>query len=205
MLGAKEPAPQGHREADGTGTDDQHTITWLQLRTAHRVQADGQGLHQGALLETHRIRQAKALAGPHPAELGVGTGQIQGRPHFRPGAMKAASGPARRALAAADPGQGGDTVAPAPAIPGLASHLDHLAGKLVPHHAVGRQNPPAHTGIGILGHVQIGTADTASSDLEDQLAGFGCRVGQLFQYQGRACGFEDGCFHEGYPLGFTRS
>jgi hypothetical protein len=78
---------------------------------------------------------------------------------------------------------------------GLAAHLHHLAGELMAHDTVWRQDPPPQAGIAIFGHMQIRTANATCTNTQDQIARARLRIWDILNRHGGTYGMKYGRFH----------
>src|SRR3569833_291215 len=162
-----------HDQAHGAGADHEEALSGFDPDAAHAVHRAGDGLDQRTLLPGLRVGHAVA-GGRRDGDV-LGEGAVDGVAGGAPvRAEVAVAGAARAAVAAEQRRVDRDAVADLPLARHVRAELDDFPGELVPGDdgiRRGREVP--------VGDVQVGPADPARCDLDDDLAFSGFRLGHL--------------------------
>ena len=69
---------------------------------------------------------------------------------------------------------------------GLPPNFHDFAGEFMAHHTARMHHPPTHIRILVLGHMQIGAANTAGADFQNQIRQTRFRIRNILDRQGAA-------------------
>ena len=154
------------------------------------MMADGERLRRRALAEAEALRQPERIARIDADVLGVSPRRAEARDDVV-GAVDAHAEPAlAAALGTGVDRHGRHLVADLPVRARLRAHLDDGPRKLMTEDLSVRHHERAR-----LGRVQIGAADAAVFDLDQEIAGAHGRLVDLLDRQGIADASEHRCFH----------
>ena len=161
--------PEEDGEADGPAADDQRRLPRHQAPAAHGVTGHGEGLDEGAEAEIEARGQGDQIVGRRPDVLGVGARGldpiIRAAVHLRGRPLRQASHVPQVAE-----GQGHHGIAFPPALDALTDGGDppgHLMAQYLAGYGEGVDD------------VEVGAADPAGVDGDDDLTGAGGRVVDL--------------------------
>lgn len=168
LAGAKRTSDGSDEETNWTGTKDDDGLSWLDVALAGNVDTDGEGLHEGSLLERDVVGELDAKVFGEDVVLGEGTVVWGGGGKLHVDAEVVVSFLAALAETAGDSGLEGDTVTNLEVLDGWADLGDDAGGFVAEDHG-GAEDKGADGAVGAV--VDIGAADAGLLDLDEDVGG----------------------------------